>query len=225
MYISAFNKIKIQRVHGVGEFCSIRTWYGVNLLITALFFSWFCAWNREFHAFFYGNIWETLYFFNGSVYNVNTNKNGVMTMQSVVKRFQELTVDELYAILRLRAAVFVVEQNCVYQDIDDVDQEAWHVYLQDGEEIVGYARVIEKGKRLDEVSIGRVISLYRRKGIGTMLMELAKTVAKEKFSATKIKIGAQVQAQHFYEQAGFKQISEQYLEDGIPHVYMIYEEK
>ena len=148
-----------------------------------------------------------------------------MTMQSVVKRFQELTVDELYAILRLRSAVFVVEQNCVYQDIDDVDQEAWHVYIKDGEEIVGYARVIEKGKRLDEVSIGRVISLYRRKGIGSKVMELAKSVAKEKFGATKIKIGAQIQARPFYEQIGFKPVSKQYLEDGIPHIYMIHEEK
>lgn len=146
-------------------------------------------------------------------------------MQSVVKRFQELTVDELYGILRLRSAVFVVEQNCVYQDLDDIDQDAWHIYLKDGEEIVGYLRVIEKGKRLDEVSIGRVISLYRRKGIGNKLMELGKAVAKEKYGATKIKIGAQVQAQPFYEQAGFVPVSEHYLEDGIPHIYMIYEEK
>ena len=146
-------------------------------------------------------------------------------MQSVVKKFQDLTVDELYAILRLRSAVFVVEQNCVYQDLDDIDQEAWHVYLKDGDEIVGYLRVIEKGKRLDEVSIGRVISLYRRKGIGNKLMEIGKAVAKEKYGATKIKIGAQVQAQPFYEQAGFVPVSKHYLEDGIPHIYMIYEEK
>ncbi len=146
-------------------------------------------------------------------------------MQSVVKRFGDLTVDELYAILRLRSAVFVVEQNCVYQDLDDIDQDAWHVYLKDGKEIVGYLRVIEKGKRLEEVSIGRVISLYRRKGIGNKLMEIGKAVAKEKYGATKIKIGAQVQAQPFYEQAGFVPVSGHYLEDGIPHIYMLYEEK
>ena len=153
------------------------------------------------------------------------NKTAGMDMESVVKKFQDLTVDELYAILRLRSAVFVVEQDCVYQDLDDIDQEAWHVYLKDGEEIVGYLRVVAKGKRLDEVSIGRVISLYRRKGIGSKLMEIGKAVAKEKFGATKIKVGAQVQAQSFYEQTGFKPISEHYLEDGIPHIYMLYEEK
>ena len=144
-------------------------------------------------------------------------------MQSVVKKFQDLTVDELYAILRLRAEIFVVEQDCVYQDLDDIDQEAWHVYLKEGEQVVGYLRVIEKGKRLDEVSIGRVVSLYRRKGIGRRLMEIGKMVAKDKFKATRIKIGAQVQAQPFYEKAGFVQDSEEYLEDGIPHVYMICE--
>ena len=144
-------------------------------------------------------------------------------MQSVVRRFQDLTVDELYAILRLRAEIFVVEQDCAYQDLDDIDQEAWHVYLKEDEEIVGYLRVIEKGKRLDEVSIGRVVSLYRRKGIGSKLMEIGKAVAKDKFGAKKVKIGAQVQAQTFYEKSGFVQVSEEYLEDGIPHVYMICE--
>ena len=144
-------------------------------------------------------------------------------MQSVVKRFQDLTVDELYAILRLRAEIFVVEQDCAYQDLDDIDQEAWHVYLKEEEQVVGYLRVIEKGKRLDEVSIGRVVSLYRRKGIGRRLMEIGKMIAKDKFKATRIKIGAQVQAQPFYEKAGFVQVSEEYLEDGIPHVYMICE--
>ena len=144
-------------------------------------------------------------------------------MQSVVKRFQDLTVEELYAILRLRAEIFVVEQNCAYQDLDDIDQEAWHVYLKDGEDIVAYLRVIEKGKRLDEVSIGRVVSKYRRKGIGRQLMEIGKVVAKEQFRAKSVKIGAQIQAQPFYEKAGFVQTSGEYLEDGIPHVYMICE--
>jgi ElaA protein len=146
-------------------------------------------------------------------------------MESVVKAFYELSLDELYEILRIRAEVFVVEQNCAYQDLDDVDKEAYHVYLREEGKIVAYLRVVDKGKRLDEVSVGRVISLKRRCGIGNKLMEIGKRVAKEKYGATKIKIGAQVQAQPFYEQAGFEVVSEQYLEDGIPHVYMIYEEK
>jgi ElaA protein len=146
-------------------------------------------------------------------------------MESVIKKFNELSLDELYEILKLRAEVFVVEQDCVYQDLDGIDQDAWHVYIKENGKIVGYLRVIDKGNRLDEVSIGRVISLKRRCGIGNKLMEIGKRVAKEKYGATKIKIGAQVQAQPFYEQAGFEVVSEQYLEDGIPHVYMIYEEK
>ena len=145
-------------------------------------------------------------------------------MQSVVKKFQDLTVDELYEILQLRSAVFVVEQDCVYQDLDDIDKEAWHIYLKDDDKIVGYLRVVDKGKRLDEVSIGRVVSLYRRRGIGNRLMEIAKKVAKEQFGATKIKVGAQIQAQPFYEKAGFVPVSKEYLEDGIPHIYMLYEE-
>ena len=145
-------------------------------------------------------------------------------MQTVIKRFDELTNKELYEILRLRAAVFVVEQNCVYQDLDNIDQDAWHVYIEESGEILGYLRVIDKGNRLDEVSIGRVISLKRRMGIGTKLMEAGKRVAKEKYGAKKIKIGAQQWAKPFYESVGFFQISPPYMEDGIPHVYMLYED-
>ena len=145
-------------------------------------------------------------------------------MEIVIKRFQELSTGELYEILRLRAEVFVVEQNCVYQDLDKVDLEAYHVYLQDGGEILAYLRVIDKGKRLDEVSVGRVISLRRRQGLGGKIMKAGIAVAKEKFQAKRIKIGAQAWAQPFYESVGFRRISDEYMEDGIPHVYMIYEE-
>ena len=145
-------------------------------------------------------------------------------METIVKKFEELTVEELYEILKARAEVFVVEQNCAYQDMDDVDKEAYHVYLKEEGKLVGYLRVIDKDKRLDEVSLGRVISLKRRCGIGTKLMLAGILVAKEKFHAKRIKIGAQLYAKPFYEQVGFKQISKEYLEDGIPHIYMIYEE-
>ena len=142
-------------------------------------------------------------------------------METVVKRFDELTVEELYEILKLRSEVFVVEQNCVYQDLDDIDKEAYHVYLKDGESMIAYLRVIDKNKRLDEVSIGRVISLRRREGVGSKLMKVGLQVAKEVFGASVVKIGAQCYAKPFYEQAGFRQISGEYLEDGIPHIYMI----
>lgn len=145
-------------------------------------------------------------------------------MEIVVKKFEELSVEELYEILRLRAEVFVVEQNCAYQDLDKIDKEAYHVYLQEDGKIVAYLRVIDKDKRLDEVSIGRVISLKRRQGLGTALMKAGIEVAKEKFGAKVIKIGAQLYAKPFYEGCGFRQISGEYLEDGIPHIYMVYEQ-
>ena len=144
-------------------------------------------------------------------------------METVVKRFDELTVEELYDILKLRSAVFVVEQNCVYQDVDDVDREAYHIYLKENGEIVAYLRVIDKGKRLDEVSLGRVISAKRRRGYGTKIMEKGLEIAKSKFGAKIVKIGAQCYAKPFYEQVGFRQISDVYMEDGIEHIYMICE--
>lgn len=144
-----------------------------------------------------------------------------MDMEIIVKSFQEMSVDEVYEMLQIRAAVFVVEQNCAYQDLDGVDQEAYHVFLRKNGETVGYLRVVDKGKRLDEVSVGRVISLQRRQGIGGALMRAGLAVAKEKFHAEKVMVGAQKYAVPFYESVGFRVISNEYLEDGIPHVYMI----
>ena len=144
-------------------------------------------------------------------------------MQLFIKRFNELTVGELYDILAARAEVFVVEQNCAYQDLDGIDKNAYHVYYKEDGKIVAYLRVIDKGERLDEVSIGRVISLKRRCGLGSSLMKVGLQVAQEKFGATKVKIGAQLYAKPFYENVGFKQISGEYLEDGIPHIYMLAE--
>ena len=144
-------------------------------------------------------------------------------MQLLIKHFNELTADELYEILAARAEVFVVEQNCAYQDLDGIDKNAYHVYYKENGKIVAYLRVIDKGERLDEVSIGRVISLKRRCGLGSALMREGLRVAKEKFGATKVKVGAQLYAKPFYESVGFKQISGEYLEDGIPHIYMLAE--
>ena len=144
-------------------------------------------------------------------------------MQLFIKQFNELSLDELYDILAARADVFIMEQNCVCFDPDGADKEAYHVYFKEDGKIVAYLRVIDKGKRLDEVSIGRVICLKRRQGIGSALMKEGLRVAKEKFGADKVKIGAQLYAKPFYEGVGFKQVSEQYLEDDIPHIYMIVE--
>ena len=144
-------------------------------------------------------------------------------MQLFIKQFYELSLDELYDILAARADVFIMEQNCVCFDPDGADKEAYHVYYKEDGKIVAYLRVIDKGKRLDEASIGRVICLKRRQGIGSALMKEGLRVAKEKFGADKVKIGAQLYAKPFYEGVGFKQVSEQYLEDDIPHIYMIAE--
>lgn len=148
----------------------------------------------------------------------------VQVMEEIVKRFDELSLEELYEILRARAEVFVVEQACAYQDLDEVDKEAYHVFFREEGQVVAYLRVVDKGKRLDEVSIGRVISLRRRQGLGSQLMKTGIRVAKERFDAKRIKIGAQVYAKPFYERSGFRQISDEYLEDGIPHIYMLFEE-
>ena len=148
---------------------------------------------------------------------------GGESMETFVKTFDELTTTELYEILQARAEVFIVEQDCVYQDLDGVDQDAYHVYIKENGKIMAYLRVIDRGKRLDEVSIGRVICLKRRQGIGSALMREGLRVAKEKYGADKVKIGAQLYAKPFYEGVGFKQVSDEYLEDDIPHIYMIAE--
>lgn len=143
-----------------------------------------------------------------------------------VKAFDELTVDELYDILRLRSEIFVVEQSCVYADMDGADKDAYHIFLREKGEIAAYLRVIDKGKRLDEVSIGRVVSRYRRRGHGRAIMQKGIEVARNAFGADKIKIGAQKQAVPFYSSVGFEAIpGSDYLEDGIPHIYMIYTQK
>lgn len=144
-------------------------------------------------------------------------------MESVIKKFDELSVNELYDILKLRVDVFVVEQNCPYPEIDDKDQNAYHVWLKDGEGITAYLRVIDKGVSFEDAYIGRVISARRRKGYGTALLKEGIRIAKEKFGADKITIEAQVYARKFYENVGFHKVSEEFLEDGIPHIIMTLE--
>ena len=142
-------------------------------------------------------------------------------MEYVVKRYDELTLDELYEILRIRCAVFVVEQNCPYQDIDGKDRGAVHVYLKDEDRILAYLRVLDRGVSFNEVSLGRVISTERLKGYGMMVLQEGIKAAKERFNADAIRIEAQVQASGFYEKAGFVKEGDVFLEDGIPHIEMI----
>ena len=139
------------------------------------------------------------------------------------KTFQELTTDELYALLRVRSEVFVVEQNCVYQDLDCDDQKSIHLWLTRDDEVVALARVCPAGTHMREVSIGRVITTDRGKGYGKQIMLHAIEAAVEHFGATLIDIEAQEYAKGFYEGVGFRQTSETFMLDGIPHIKMTWQ--
>ena len=144
-------------------------------------------------------------------------------MDLVIKQFEELSTDELYEILKARVAVFVVEQNCAYQEIDNKDRYSYHVFLKDDTGIKAYLRVIDKGVSFEEVSIGRVLTLKRGCGLGSKILAEGIKIAKERMNADRIKIEAQTYAKGFYAKAGFKQVSEEFLEDGIPHIQMVLE--
>lgn len=136
-----------------------------------------------------------------------------------VKSFDQLTTRELYEILKTRAAVFVVEQNCVYQDLDDIDFKSTHIMLYSDGELVAYSRVF-KDDESDLWHIGRVLTTQRQKHFGLRIMEEAIRVAKEK-DAQLIEIEAQSYAIGFYEQLGFKVSSDEFILDGIPHRRML----
>lgn len=138
-----------------------------------------------------------------------------------VKHFNELTAEELFKLYKLRASVFVVEQNCAYQDLDDADLQAYHVWLEDENGIQAYLRVLPKGTVFDEVSLGRVIAVKRRCGLGTQIVKCGIAVAKEKLAAESIAIAAQTYVRKLYENLGFLQTGPEFLEDGIPHIPMI----
>ncbi|QGY44944.1 GNAT family N-acetyltransferase [Maribellus comscasis] len=143
------------------------------------------------------------------------------------KYFSELSLEELYEILQLRAEIFVVEQDCVYNDLDGLDKNAVHQFLREDGKIVAYSRLLKPGTRFSEYSIGRVIvkKSERGKGIGCRMMKDAMSFILNNWNATKIKISAQKYLQNFYESLGFIIVTEEYLEDGIPHYGMIYQKK
>ena len=144
-------------------------------------------------------------------------------MEIIIKKFNELSLEELYEILKIRVSVFVVEQKCPYQEIDDKDKQAYHIYIREDKQIKAYLRVLDKDVSFPEVSIGRVLTTERNKGYSNTLIKEGIKVAKEKYNADKIKIEAQVYAKKMYEKHGFKQISDEFLEDGIPHIIMLLE--
>jgi len=136
------------------------------------------------------------------------------------KSFRQLTTDELYELLRVRSEVFVVEQNCVYQDLDGDDQAAIHLWLTQADKTVALARVCPAGTHMTEISIGRVITTERGKGYGKLIMLHAIDAAIEHFGASLIDIEAQEYARGFYERVGFQQSSDTFMLDGIPHIKM-----
>ena len=143
-------------------------------------------------------------------------------MTWVLKKFTALTAEELYAILQLRNEVFVVEQNCVYQDADDKDHLSWHLAGWDDEKLVAYTRLIPPGVSYQEASIGRVVTspACRKTGIGRELMQVSIDKTFSLFACSSIKIGAQLYLQDFYTSLGFVRCGTGYLEDGIPHIEM-----
>lgn len=143
-------------------------------------------------------------------------------IKSVCKAFHELTIDELYSILQLRSEIFVLEQNCLYQDMDGLDKRAYHLMLMDDQGIlVGYARIFPPNITFREASIGRIISKMHGIGLGKLLMEKSIEETLTLFGQVDIRIGAQVYAIPFYERFGFESMGTVYIEDEIPHIEML----
>ena len=145
-------------------------------------------------------------------------------MEVIIKEFKELTAEELYEILKLRINIFIVEQNCPYEECDDKDKNSYHLYLKEDDKILAYLRVVKKGISYDEISIGRVVvnSKYRGQNLGRELMIKAINFITEKLKEKDIRISAQLYLEEFYKSFGFKSVTEQYLEDNIPHIEMLY---
>ena len=146
-----------------------------------------------------------------------------MTIDWVCKKFFELSPLEIYSFLQLRSEVFVVEQNCVFLDMDNIDQQCFHLMGLFENKLVAYARIVPQGIVYTEPSIGRVVTALsvRKNGLGKQLMEKAIKLVYELYGNTPIKIGAQFYLKEFYSSLGFQQVSDVYLEDGIEHVYMM----
>ncbi|OBX26596.1 ElaA protein [Gelidibacter algens] len=141
----------------------------------------------------------------------------------ITKTFKELSIDELYAILQLRSEIFVVEQNCVYQDIDYKDQSALHILGYKEDKLVAYTRIFKPEDYFEYASIGRVLvkAGERHLKYGNKIMEASINTIEERYNEIKIKISAQTYLIRFYNNLGFKEFGDGYLEDGIPHIGML----
>ena len=142
-------------------------------------------------------------------------------MKPVVKYFNELTTTELYEILKSRAEIFVVEQNCIYQDLDDKDYHSLHIFYESEGKVVAYLRAFIKDSVTNIVQIGRVLTLTHGTGLGGKLLKESISIIQKEMNPSSIYIEAQCYATGFYEREGFVISSDEFLEDGIPHVEMI----
>ena len=144
-------------------------------------------------------------------------------MEIIIKTFEELSVFELYDILQLRSAIFVVEQDCVYQDLDGKDLKALHVIGKKEEKTVAYTRCFGPGVYFEEASIGRVVVDFteRKYGYGHDVMKASIKAIKDHYDTETIKLSAQTYLKRFYNSHGFVETGKEYLEDGIPHIAMI----
>ena len=143
-----------------------------------------------------------------------------MEQKLIIKKFDRLTPREVYEILKIRTAVFVVEQECPYQEVDGTDYDSLHVWLEENDEIVAYLRVFERDAENGTVQIGRVLSKRRGEGLGAKVMGYGIEAAQLEMGAKAIFIEAQTYALDFYKKFGFVPCGEECLEDGIPHTPM-----
>jgi ElaA protein len=141
-----------------------------------------------------------------------------MKMEIAAKFFNQLTTRELYEILKARAEIFVVEQNCVYQDLDNKDYESLHVFYEENGKVIAYLRAFYRDDNV--VQIGRVLTIQHGTGLGGRLLNEGISQIKERMNPKQLYIEAQCYAIGYYERVGFKVCSEEFLEDGIPHVQM-----
>ena len=141
-----------------------------------------------------------------------------------LKKFEQLKLEELYQILKERVDIFVVEQECAYPEIDGIDPECYHLFKIDQDHLVAYARLVPRGVLGDRPLIGRIIvnQEYRKSGYGRDLIKQAIKVITEDWQEAEIMLHGQTYLRDFYQSFGFKKVSEPYLEDGIPHVDLVY---
>ena len=139
-------------------------------------------------------------------------------MDFIAKCFSELSTRELYEILKSRSEIFMLEENIICQDMDDVDSHALHCFFYDGKRVQAYLRAYQTGN--ETVSIGRVLTLSHGKGLGRAIMNEGMSAIKKHFVCKKLSLHAQKHAESFYEKMGFRTVSDEFLEEGVLHVTM-----